>query len=120
MFRNRLIPFRAIEVGAEAERVQARVEHPVGLAQHRIAGDGIQAVMDGAVDAIVSWKIVLGMRRLHFRLQRALMDDIAIGHPGDSEFPRQPLQGRHDLETVAYIVRRQGHDLRAAIGKLNQ
>ena len=120
MFCNRLVPFGAVEIGAEPQRMQARIERAIGLAQHGIAGDGVQPVVDRAIDAIVGWKIVPGMRGFHFRLQRAQIGDVVVGHPCHREFACQPFQGGHDLEAIAHIVRRQGHDLRTAIGKLNQ
>ena len=100
--------------------MQAGIEGAVGLPQHRVARDGVQPIMDGAVDAVIRRQVVLGVRRLHFRLQRAEIGDVVVGHPGHGEFARQAFESGHHLKAVTHVVGRQRHDLGAAIGELHQ
>ena len=58
--------FAGIEVRAEAQRMQPRVQGPVGVRQDRIAGDGVDAVVDRAVDPVIGRQVVARVRRLPF------------------------------------------------------
>ena len=104
MFRHRPIPFGAVQVGAKAQRMQARIERAVSLGQHRIGGDEVEAVVNGAIDAVVARQVAPAVGLLQVALQGLEVVEVGVGDAGGGKLARQAFQRGHDLEGMAHVL----------------
>ena len=101
--------------------MQARIERAVSVGQHRIGGDDVEPVVDGAIDAVVApagraarWAFSSSPCSAARSSRSASVTRAAASSPA------QAFQRGHDLEGMAHVLARQRHDLDAAIGQLQQ
>ena len=104
MFRHGPVPLGAVQVGAEAQRMQTRIERAVSLGQHRVGGDGVEAVVDGAIDAVVRRQVTPPVGPLQIALQRLEVVEIGVGHAAGGKLAGKAFQRGHDLEGMAYVL----------------
>ena len=116
MLRRGAAPLHVVEVGAEAQALDAQVERHVRLAQVRVAGAGVDAIVDLAIAVVVRGQIAPCVAREHLERQRLDLGDLGGRDALARKLARQRLQRAHELEALADVGLRQAHHLGAAIG----
>ena len=121
MLERGAVPLVAIEIGTKAQVLDLQVERAVHLRQQAVVRRPVDAVVDHAVQAVITRQVAPRMAGEHLEGERLDLGNLLDGDMQAGKLPRHRFQSAHHLEAFADVVVGKPHDLRAAIGlKLDQ
>jgi len=104
VFLHGEFPHRLVLVGAKPQRLHARIDLSISLAQQRIFGGAVDGSVNTRIETVVPGQVAACEARQHFKVQGANLSQLQIRYALRRQFSRHAFKFREDFKCMRHIA----------------